>query len=135
MSTKWPYEPSKIVAPSTFSAARLMELVEALIAAPPPEMRARMKAVEDYAIAAERRSAPPAQAGTGELPPLPEPTVGLGVHRWAYGVEDMRRYAEQHAAAVRRAAREETKEMAAKLCDEQFGWDCAECAAAIRALP
>jgi hypothetical protein len=39
-----------------------------------------------------------------ELPPLPEPTQGLGVHRWAYSADDMRTYALQAQALAPRYA-------------------------------
>lgn len=35
-----------------------------------------------------------------ELPKTPEPTQGLGVHRWAYGKDDLEAYAKAHEAGV-----------------------------------
>ena len=34
------------------------------------------------------------------LPPLPDPTQGLGSHRWAYSAEDMRAYASSAVKAL-----------------------------------
>lgn len=36
----------------------------------------------------------------GELPPLPEPEVGLGSHRWAYSDSQMQNYARTYAASL-----------------------------------
>jgi len=38
------------------------------------------------------------------LPPLPKPSVGLGVHHWAYSPEDMRDYATAAVQAYREDA-------------------------------
>jgi len=41
---------------------------------------------------------------TDDLPLLPEPTIGLGAHRWAYGEKDMRAYGDARAAAEQERA-------------------------------
>ena len=63
---------------------------------------------------------------TDDLPPLPEPTIGLGAHRWAYGEKDMRAYGD--------AVRAEERERAAQICDGFASCEgiAQQCAQAIR---
>lgn len=50
-------------------------------------------------------------------PPMPEPTVGLGVHRWAYGTKDIEARDAQWAALLADAVAQE-RERCARVCDE-----------------
>ena len=70
-----------------------------------------------------------------ELPPLPEPTHGLGSHCWAYSAEDMHAY----AAAARVQAIEEcaaliTPPEAIRRIDGAAYNNCINLASAIRHL-
>jgi hypothetical protein len=68
-------------------------------------------------IAAKR--AAPSQPMAGEpLPPLPEPDVGLGVHRWAYSDMQMRDYATAATEALRQRVAE--LEQLLKVMERQY---------------
>jgi hypothetical protein len=70
--------------------------------------------------AAEMRAASaPSQPMAGEpLPPLPEPDVGLGVHRWAYSDMQMRDYATAATEALRQRVAE--LEQLLKVMERQY---------------
>lgn len=67
------------------------------------------------------------------LPPLPEPTQGLGCHRWAYSKDDMRQYARAVAEECAKLIIENTPKDQSGIWDAAYRAVAEDMASAIRA--